>query len=106
MGGFKSNDDGFTCNLILENYGDKNASLKESVKSVAITFKCDKTITSVTSEYFTFTADPNKANTFIGVPNNATIEAGEKFKAPITIKTEDGKPMHYGYTSCFYEWNK
>ena len=105
MSGFAANDNGFTCNLVLENYGSVNAQLKDSVNSVKIKFNCDKTITGVSSDYFTFTADPNDKNTFIGTPTSATIEAGEKFKAPITVST-DGKPSHYGYQSCYYDWNK
>ena len=105
MSGFTSNDSGFTCNLVLENYGSKDAQLKDSVNSVKITFNSDKTITNVTSDYFTFEAVPDTKNTFIGTPTSATIEAGEKFKAPITVST-DGKPSHYGYTSCYFDWNK
>ena len=105
MSNFSANDSGFTCNLVLENYGSKDAQLKDSVNSVKITFNSDKTITSVTSDYFTFTADPNNKNTFIGTPSSATIESGEKFKAEIKVST-DGKPSHYGYKSCYYDWNK
>ena len=32
-------------------------------------------------------------------------ESGEKFKAEIKVST-DGKPSHYGYKSCYYDWNK
>ena len=51
------------------------------------------------------TADPNKANTFIGVPKSNVVEAGETFSAPVEIVTSS-TPQYYGYTSCYYDWNK
>ena len=105
MSNFSANDSGFTCNLVLENYGNKDAQLKDSVNSVKITFTSDKEIKNVTSDYFTFTADEKNKNTFIGVPNSVTIESGETFKALLTVET-DSKPQHYGYSSCYYDWNK
>ena len=88
----------------MENYGNTTGVLSDSFSSVSITFYCDKPITGVSSDYFTFTQDANNANMWVGVPTNESVEPGELITCPIEVTT-DGATQHFGYNSCFFKWN-
>ncbi len=81
----KSSGDTGSFSIALKNTGGKDVSLYDGVEYLQIVFNTTATITSVTSDDFTFVPKPGKPNTFIGTPTSTdTIP----FRGTATIDIE------------------
>ena len=81
----KSSGDTGSFSIALKNTGGKDVSLYDGVEYLQIVFNTSATITSVTSDDFTFVPKPGKPNTFIGTPTSTdTIP----FRGTATIDIE------------------
>jgi len=70
----KSNGDTATFNILFKNLGTSDVSLYDGVEFITIAFTTSNIkITEVTSPDFTFTADPDKSNYFIGTPVSTDV---------------------------------
>ena len=99
-------ENGFKFDMALENYGNKDCKLSDSLKSLSITLSANADITSVTSDYYSFTKDPNNDNTYIGTPlSSVTIPAGETLNATVNVTTSE-HVNSFRISRYFYDWNK
>ena len=96
-------DNGFSFNISLNNQGNTDVNLASSLDTVTIRLSADEDINSLTSDYYTFTKDPNNGNVFIGTPKNQTIPAGETVNT--TIYADCGvKVYHFWVDRYFFAW--
>ena len=68
-----------------------------------ITFNTSSTITSLTSDYYTFTAG-EEHNSFVGTPRSGSLPAGETTNTTITGVTEE-HVQHFYITNYHYDWD-
>ena len=101
LSGFKQTSGGFKFDITLTNKSNETADLKASLEEVDITFYANSDITSITCDEMTFTGS---GNDWVGVPNGATIEAGDEYSFTVYVNTESSVSK-YGYNTCFFEWN-
>lgn len=102
---FKQLETGFSFDLVLENYGDTNADLNDSINSISITLRANSTIVSVKCPDINFTLkDSGRANTYSGVPSGVIVPAGETYTITITVTTEE-HVNSYGVSSYYIDWN-
>jgi len=74
ISGGKSDGDAATFNILFKNQGGNDVSLLDGVEYITITYSTNNVkIAEVTSSEFTFTADPKKSNTFIGIPTDTEV---------------------------------
>jgi len=70
----KSTGDTASFNILFKNLGTSDVSLYDGVEFITIAFTTGNIkITEVTSPDFTFTADPDKSNSFIGTPVSTDV---------------------------------
>jgi len=70
----KSNGDTASFNILFKNLGTSDVSLYDGVEYITIAFTtANIKIAEVTSPDFTFTADPDKSNSFIGTPVSTDV---------------------------------
>ncbi len=101
LSGFKQTSGGFKFDITLTNKSNETADLKASLEEVDITFYANSDITSITCDEMTFTGS---GKDWVGVPNGATIEAGDEYSFTVYVNTESSVTK-YGYNSCYFDWN-
>lgn len=101
LSGFKQTSGGFKFDITLTNKSNETADLKASLEEVDITFYANSDITSITCDEMTFTGSDKD---WVGVPNGATIEAGDEYSFTVYVNTESSVTK-YGYNSCYFDWN-
>lgn len=102
----KSSGDTATFNILFKNTGSSDVSLFDGVEFITIAFTTSSIkITEVTSPDFTFTADPDKTNYFIGTPvSTDVIDRTEKQTVAITAKSSGSDIGKYSvkyYVKCY-----
>ena len=101
LSGFKQTSGGFKFDITLTNKSNETADLKASLEEVDIKFYANSDITSITCDEMTFTGSGTE---WVGVPNGATIGAGEEYSFTVYVNTESSVTK-YGYNSCYFDWN-
>lgn len=101
LSGFKQTSGGFKFDITLTNKSNETADLKASLEEVDITFYANSDITSITCDEMSFTGS---GKDWVGVPNGATIEAGDEYSFTVYVNTESSVTK-YGYNSCYFDWN-
>lgn len=101
LSGFKQTSGGFKFDITLTNKSNETADLKASLEEVDITFYANSDITSINCDEMTFTGS---GKDWVGVPNGATIEAGDEYSFTVYVNTESSVTK-YGYNSCYFDWN-
>jgi len=103
--GGKSIDDVASFNIVFKNQGGNNVSLFDGVEYLQIIFSSSVKITEVTSKDFTFTPDPKKYNTFIGLPvNKDVIQNGKTLTVAISAKSAGASIGNFTvkyYVKCY-----
>ena len=92
--------DGFVFDFAITNNGD-NLNVSR-LNEITISFNTSSTITSLTSDYFTFTSDGN--NSFTGTPRSGSLPAGETTNITITGTTEN-HVQHFYINTYHFDWN-
>ena len=92
--------DGFVFDLSVTNNGD--TVNMNRLNEFTISFNTSSTITNLTSDYFTFTADGN--NSFTATPRSGSLPAGERTDITITGTTEN-HVQHFYINTYHFDWN-
>ena len=90
----KSTDDAASFDILFKNSGASDVSLFDGVEFITVAYTTSNVkITEVTSPDFTFTADPNKYNFFIGTPTSKDVIAKKDTKTVTVTAKSDGKTI-------------
>lgn len=92
--------DGFVFDFAITNNGD-NLNVSR-LNEITISFNTSSEITSLTSDYFTFTSDGN--NSFTGTPRTGSLPAGETTNITITGTTES-HVQHFYINTYHFDWD-
>ena len=92
--------DGFVFDLSVTNNGD--TVNMNRLNEFTISFNTSSTITNLTSDYFTFTADGN--NSFTATPRSGSLPAGERTDITITGTTEN-HVQHFYINTYHFDWS-
>ena len=101
LSNFTTTSGGFKFDVKLTNKSNDDASLAASINEVDFSFYANKKITEVKSDYLDFTGSGTE---FVGTPVDCTIEAGKSLTFTVYVSTESAV-SHFGYNSCFFDWN-
>ena len=97
-----SNGSEFSFDLVITNTGNGDSSFAGSVDHMDITFSLtpEVEITSISSDYYTFTPDANSPYTFHGTPTSGTVPAGGALNTTITCTTTE--PVQHFYITNYH----
>jgi len=91
ISGGKSDGDTASFNIVFKNQGNSDVSFYDGIEYITVTFVTNSIkITDVTSDEFTFSADPDKSNTFIGTPADKEVIAVTDSKTVAVSAKSDG----------------
>jgi len=94
ISGGKSDGDTASFTILFKNQGGNDVSLLDGVEYITITYSTNSVkIAEVTSSEFTFTADPKKSNTFIGIPTDTEVIPNTHSKTVVISAKSTGAPI-------------
>ena len=81
--------DGFDFDIAITNTGNADVNIANALNELDINITCETDITSISSDFFSFSADFNDATHFTGSMRSNVIPAGETVNATIHVTTSE-----------------